>query len=151
MVNSGVYVLWLYLPRRVSLTVGKLGTFSFPPGVYAYSGSAQRHLQQRIARHRRAAKKLHWHIDYFRAAAELLGFVVFPGAPKEGECRCAEQLLRLPGAALPAPGLGSSDCSCGSHLVYLPSLQPGLVALGHAVENIELGAAKPLAFFDAGD
>ena len=120
MVNSGVYVLWLYLPRRVSLTVGKLGTFSFPPGVYAYSGSAQRHLQQRIARHRRAAKKLHWHIDYFRAAAELLGFVVFPGAPKEGG-------MPLRGAATAFARSGST-CTRPRFLGLLLRQSPGLPA-----------------------
>lgn len=151
MINSGVYVLWLYLPQEERLRVGKLGVFSFPPGVYAYAGSAQRNLRQRLDRHRRLEKRLHWHIDFFRARAQFLGAAVFPGQPKEGECRCARQLSRFTGAYLPAPGLGASDCSCAGHLVYLPGLEPNSIALGHAVHDIELGTAEALTFFDAGD
>ncbi len=151
MPNSGVYVLWLHLSQRATITVGRLGIFTFPPGVYAYAGSAQRNLQQRIARHRRLEKTLHWHVDYFRAEAGFLGVSVFPEAPKAGECSCAAQLLRFPGAAIPAPGLGSSDCSCPSHLIHLPGVGPELVSLGDAVHRIQLGAAEALALFDAGD
>ena len=27
--DSGVYVLWLYLANKTTITIGKLGTFSF--------------------------------------------------------------------------------------------------------------------------
>lgn len=151
MVNSGVYVLWLYLPTTTSLTIGRLGSFLFPPGVYAYAGSAQRNLEQRLARHRRLEKRLRWHVDYFRAAAEFLGAVAYPGAPKEGECRCAAQLLQLPGASIPVQGFGASDCSCRAHLLHLPTLERDLVALGDAVHYVQLGTTEALAFFDAGD
>lgn len=151
MINSGIYVLWLHLPKEAVLAVGSLGTFSFPPGIYAYVGSAQRNLQQRLARHRRAEKKLRWYIDYLRAQANCLGAVVFLGAPKDAECRLAEHIRQLPGASLPAGNFGASDCSCPAHLVHLSGLAPDLVALSHAVHNVQLGAAKSLAFFDAGD
>ena len=38
MSNTGVYVLWLYLPQTMSIGIGKLGTFQFDRGVYAYAG-----------------------------------------------------------------------------------------------------------------
>lgn len=31
MPNSGVYVLWLHLSQRATITVGRLGIFTFPP------------------------------------------------------------------------------------------------------------------------
>lgn len=124
MANRGVYLLWLYLPAHTSITIGKLGRFNFTKGVYAYAGSAQRNLEQRLARHERLDKKLHWHIDYFRACADFLGAARFLNQPKEGECRLIQELLQIPGAQFPVPGLGSSDCRCCSHLVYLPLVEP---------------------------
>ena len=122
--SKGVYVLWLYLPQTHSITIGKLGTCSFEKGVYAYVGSAQRHLEQRIARHRRVDKKYHWHIDYFRAKANFLGAVLFFDQPKIKECQLVPELLRIPGACFPVPGFGSSDCHCGGHLVQIPLATP---------------------------
>lgn|SRR5690625_1014499 len=124
MVDKGVYVLWLYLPQKTSITVGKLGTFSFKQGVYAYAGSAQRHLKKRISRHSRLEKKLHWHIDYFRAKAQFLGATLFSDQEKKKECYLAQELLRIPTATFPVPGFGSSDCRCGSHFVYIPVAKP---------------------------
>ena len=98
-----------------------------------------------------AGQKLHWHIDYLRVEAELLGAVLLFNEEKEGECRFVQKLLHLPEACLPVPGFGASDCGCGGHLVYLPSLPPDLVSLGDAIHDIELGPAESLAFFYAGD
>ncbi len=108
----------------MSIGVGKLGTFSCEQGVYAYAGSAQRNLEQRVARHSRLDKKLHWHIDYFRASAEYLGAALFYDQPKNGECLLVHALLRIPGTLFPMPGFGSSDCSCGSHLLKVPLAHP---------------------------
>ena len=81
-------------------------------------------------------------------------FWVYPSflkPPRPGNAAVLAQLLRFPGAAIPAPGLGSSDCSCPSHLIHLPGVGPELVSLGDAVHHIQLGAAEALALFDAGD
>lgn len=118
--DRGVYLLWLYLPRPSSITIGKLGTFSFGAGVYAYCGSAQKNLAARLKRHRRLEKIWHWHIDYFRAEALYLGEVVLRGCPKEGECLLVKEVLRIPGSYYPVSGLGSSDCRCGAHLLKVP-------------------------------
>lgn len=122
--NRGVYVLWLYLPQKMPITIGKLGTFSFEQGVYAYVGSAQRNMEQRVARHRRLEKKLHWHIDHFRAKANFLGVALFFDQPKASECRLAQELLKIPGTFPPVPGFGSSDCLCGSHFFWVPLAIP---------------------------
>ena len=117
-------MLWLYLPETRQMRIGKLGTFSFKQGVYAYVGSAQRNLRQRVARHARLEKKLHWHIDHFRADAEFLGAAMFYDQPKIAECSLAHEVLRIPGTFHPAPGFGSSDCSCGSHFFRVPLAHP---------------------------
>ena len=98
MSNTGVYVLWLYLPQTMSIGIGKLGTFQFDRGVYAYAGSAQRNLQQRLARHRRLEKKLHWHIDYFRAKAHFWAQPHFLISQSLRECLLTQELLKIPGA-----------------------------------------------------
>lgn len=122
--NSGVYALWLYLPKKTTIKVGKLGVFTFEAGVYAYLGSAQRNLKERVARHSRLEKKLHWHIDYFRAEAYFLGAVVFFDQPKAKECWLVQELLRIPATSFPIPGFGSSDCRCGAHLVHVSLATP---------------------------
>lgn len=122
--NRGVYVVWLYLPRMMTINVGKLGVFDFDAGVYAYCGSAQRNLRQRIARHQRREKNMHWHIDYLRLKADYLGEVILPGSPKEMECALVSELLRIPAAGYGVIGFGSSDCRCPSHLIYVPTARP---------------------------
>lgn len=122
--NSGVYVLWLDLPTPQKLTIGKLGTFIFEQGIYAYCGSAQRGLKQRIARHARQDKKCHWHIDYLRMYSRYLGAITILEQPKSGECWLVRELLKIPGSYLPVAGFGSSDCTCGSHLVRVSLAYP---------------------------
>lgn len=122
-VEQGVYAVWLYLPEPKTIQVGALGLFFFAAGVYVYCGSAQRHLQARLRRHRQGTEKRHWHIDYFRTEARLLGTVAVPG-PKQGECFLTDMYLEIPGAYAPIRGFGSSDCSCRSHFVYLPGAVP---------------------------
>lgn len=124
--DSGVYVLWLYLANKTTITIGKLGTFSFQAGIYAYAGSAQRNLKRRIQRHQRLEKRLHWHIDYLRHYCSYLGDVVLPGESKQMECWLVQELLRIPGAAYPVPRFGASDCSCGAHLVFISIAEPRL-------------------------
>lgn len=124
--NFGVYAVWLYLPTAQNLTIGKLGTFWFEQGVYAYCGSAQRGLTQRIARHERLNKKLHWHIDYLRLYCDYLGAITIAEQSKAGECWLASELLKIPGSYFPIAGFGSSDCRCGAHLVKIPLVNPKL-------------------------
>ena len=109
------YQLLIGLTRKTSVAVGRLGVFEFPAGRYIYTGSAKRNLEARIARHRRADKKLHWHIDYLLAApqARLLAVRRF------GDSECA--INRCTEGAILVPGFGATDCraGCGSHLKYL--------------------------------
>lgn len=130
---AATYVLILRLPRALAITVGRLGRFEFPAGWYCYAGSARGPggLNARISRHRRATKALHWHVDYLRAAAELVEIWYTLGARKL-ECAWARTLANLPGASLPVSRFGASDCHCPAHLVHF-SAAPDAEAFAHEV------------------
>jgi Uri superfamily endonuclease len=120
----GCYVLILHLPGPHSrmLAVGRLGSWPLPPGTYAYCGSAHGPggLRARVSRHLRREKRLHWHVDYLAAAAEVVAVWLWPGAPRAQECAIAGHLARWPGVYRPVPRFGSSDCRCPGHLLALP-------------------------------
>ena len=130
--EAGSYLLWLHLPQSKILTVGKLGSFTFPEGDYAYLGSARGPggLRARLGRHLRGNGKTRWHIDYLRAAAHLrgYGFVIHRRgmmcrAPME--CDWSQKLAALPKSRIVALGFGASDCNlgCATHLICFPKLQ----------------------------
>ncbi len=121
----GTYALLLEIEQEAVVTVGRLGTFRFPAGYYVYVGSAlgSGGLRARLARHGRQDKKLRWHIDYVLMHARIVDIKVNTSGP-ERECAWAGTLLHIPGARVVAPRLGSSDCACPSHLIYLGSSDP---------------------------
>jgi Uri superfamily endonuclease len=131
--QPGTYVLILHLLHRATIDVGRLGRFQFPAGWYAYAGSAHGPggLAARIARHLRSPKPLHWHVDYLRAEAQPDQVWYAVGTGKR-ECTWAEALSGLPGASIPVPRFGASDCRCPAHLVHFSAL-PVLSALIRAV------------------
>ena len=90
----------------------------FPRGVYVYVGSAQAGVEQRVARHLRKQKRKRWHIDHLLEHVEVVSTVGIATERKEDECRVAQTLLLSQGAAAVAPGFGSSDCRCKSHLIF---------------------------------
>lgn len=122
----GSYILHLRLEESARFTAGKLGAVRLPAGDYFYCGSAQGPggLRARLERHLCGSTRSgtparpHWHIDALRALAQPVGFCYQTGQPRL-ECEWSQALARLPGAFLPAPGFGSSDCrrGCRSHLV----------------------------------
>ncbi len=115
----GTYVLSLFLKRECRLTVGKLGAIFFKPGFYAYVGSAlgPGGLRARLRRHLKAQKKYHWHIDYLRRRARIVGLWAAAGTHRL-EHRWACRLIASRPHAAVVDGFGSSDCSCKSHLVH---------------------------------
>jgi len=138
--NKGNYFLVFYINEACSVDVGALGRLNFDEGWYAYCGSAQKNLKQRISRHlAKRGKKLHWHIDYLLPFAETIkAFPVISAYNKE--CEMAASLARLGAVAIPR--FGSSDCGCASHLLKL-AWTPGwgrefmqvLMALRHKPED----------------
>ena len=123
--GGGTYVLWLHLGRPRRIAVGRLGTIAFCPGHYGYVGSAQGPggLAARVGRHLRGGGRPRWHIDYLRRAAVPTA-VWLCASPRRWEHEWAAALVAMPGACLPAPGFGASDCRCAAHLIGLPHRPP---------------------------
>lgn len=118
----GTYALALSLAAPADLTIARRRVH-LPPGLYVYVGSAHGPggLRARLGRHRRGDGQPRWHIDALRAVAEVVGWHVAV-SPLRLECAWAQALASLPGAAIPVPGFGASDCrdGCKAHLVLLP-------------------------------
>lgn len=119
--DPGTYGLILLLARSTRIVVGALGVFDFAPGHYVYVGSAfgPGGLKARLGRHIAGNGRRHWHIDYLRRAASVEA-VCFSTADDPLEHAWARALGNAPGAGLPAPRFGASDCGCASHLIALP-------------------------------
>jgi sugar fermentation stimulation protein A len=111
--TPGSYILFLSLPEQKTITVGKLGVIDFPAGLYAYVGSALGGWESRVNRHLVGGAKVHWHIDYLRAEARVQGAIVFASSERL-ECKINEALAKT--SQTIAPGFGSSDCGCSTHL-----------------------------------
>jgi len=97
--------------------VGRLGIFTFQPGVYIYTGSALGGFSQRLGRHLEgpAQGKFHWHVDYLSAWCEEKSFAVVP-TDRHLECALNRAVAELESSRIAARGFGSSDCRCPSHL-----------------------------------
>ena len=110
---KGSYILLMELDKDSTIKVGKLGKIHFKKGFYAYVGSALNGLEQRIERHKRSNKKLHWHIDYFLKYAKIIDIFYRESEEKE-ECEIANKFEKLDVIT----DFGCSDCKCKSHLFY---------------------------------
>ena len=117
---GGSYTLVVALAADASLSVGALGDHDLPAGAYAYTGSALGTGGfSRVDRHRRTARGdhdvRHWHVDYLlgHPDSRFGGVVTTRGA--DVECAVNRTI-----DADPVPGLGASDCDCGTHLLFAP-------------------------------
>ncbi|MBN1119700.1 MAG: GIY-YIG nuclease family protein [Anaerolineae bacterium] len=126
--QAGTYVLIVEVDGAFRGQVGKLGEVVLPEGIYAYVGSAHGSggLRARVLRHLRADKCLHWHIDTLTELYPVREVWVTM-SPDRLECRWSRLLENLPGIDVPAPGFGSSDCDCQSHLYAIPELRLDVV------------------------
>ena len=119
MSETGNYVLLLQLATNESLSIGKLGTFDFPAGWYAYVGSAfgAGGLIGRLKHHLQPIERPHWHIDYLRQVAEVKEVWLSPSRERR-EQEWVELMLAIPGAVVLVEGFGASDSVKESHLIY---------------------------------
>jgi len=107
-------VLIIQVDENVDVNVGALGKLTFEKGLYAYVGSAQANLKQRIKRDPGKEKRLFWHIDYLlNDSVARIVKVLYKQADKTEECELAEVIGER---GEPVDGFGCSDCSCKSHL-----------------------------------
>lgn len=117
--EPGTYALVLRCTTKRTIRVGRLGEMRLREGFYVYVGSAlgPGGLRARIAHHLRCARRPHWHIDYLRAHARL-DQLWFLCDVARLEHQWARALEAAPGASIPFPGFGASDCDCSSHLYF---------------------------------
>lgn len=116
----GAYLLLVELSDPLALSLAGRPRV-LRPGVHAYCGSAHGPggLAARLARHLRADKRPHWHVDRLTVAGRVAALYA---RPEGRECDLVKALLSLPGTAIPLPGFGSSDCrACPAHLVEVPA------------------------------
>jgi Uri superfamily endonuclease len=127
--STGTYILHLHLDVQHKIQIGKLGEFTFPPGEYLYVGSAHGPggLRGRLGHHMGKSYRSHWHIDWLRSIAEVSGYYYLVS---EGhlECTWGQYIMQQPGAKIPVPGFGASDCRnkgshCATHLVWFRSVE----------------------------
>lgn len=119
----GTYAVVLQAKRDGVLRIGRLGEMPLCSGYYLYVGSAlgPGGLRRRLERHLRVEKRPHWHIDYLRAATDICEIWTVAD-PARRECDWSRAVGRIPEAAIPLNGFGSSDCRCPSHLFRFSSL-----------------------------
>lgn len=120
--TPGTYALLLKLGEPTELRVGRLGQIRFDAPYYMYFGSAfgPGGLGARLKHHLRPARRPHWHIDYLRQVAGVVGVWHTRDAARL-ECIWANAASALKGASL-VPRFGSSDCPCRSHLLAFDRL-----------------------------
>ncbi len=124
--HPGTYTLILQADRQQTVQVGRLGQLTVEPGCYVYVGSAlgPGGLRTRVDHHSRRATRPHWHIDYLRRATPL-HHAWYSYDCIRREHAWAAIFARMPGALIPLPGFGASDCTCPTHLHFF-SRQPRL-------------------------
>jgi Uri superfamily endonuclease len=112
---KGIYVLAITVSKDTEVGVGALGNIDFRKGLYAYVGSAQKRLENRVKRHLKGVRKRNfWHVDYLldNSFTEVVR-VFYKEADKSMECEIAENLKKK---GIPIANFGCSDCTCKSHL-----------------------------------
>lgn len=114
--NHTLYAIFLNVPKSQEITIGKLGRFYFPKGMYIYVGSGKKNIGARIQRHLQIEKKLRWHFDYLRPFGKITKIITYE--KYIGECELAEKLRKEYDGDFLIHRFGSSDCRCPSHLIY---------------------------------
>jgi Uri superfamily endonuclease len=139
--RPGTYALLLELHEPTELQVGNLGRIRFDSRFYLYFGSAlgPGGLAARLGHHLQAGRQAHWHIDYLRQAAAVLGAWHTRDTARL-ECTWAGAASSLPGAKL-VPRFGSSDCLCRSHLIGVRR-RPSLSAFRRRLDALRPGCAR---------
>ncbi|MEO2117028.1 MAG: DUF123 domain-containing protein [Methanocaldococcus sp.] len=113
--EKGTYILKIKLKEGKKIKFGKIDRF-FKKGYYFYVGSAYGNsinLKNRIERHLRDDKKMHWHIDYLLKFGKVEEIYI---TNEKVECEVANEFIKKFDFV---ENFGCSDCKCKSHLFYL--------------------------------
>lgn len=127
----GAYVLIIDLNEIVSFNLKSLGSLSFDKGTWIYVGSAMgmgsTSLENRICRHFRSEKTIHWHIDHLLDSDSKIRFSIWSESSSPAECAIAKSIDKMVNV-IPGPkAFGASDCKqkCWTHL-YQAKIDNGL-------------------------
>ncbi|MEN8192686.1 MAG: GIY-YIG nuclease family protein [Bacteroidota bacterium] len=119
--NSGVYILELFASEEFQVNIKKFSGITLKKGYYYYIGSAQKNLKQRIERHLRIEKKIHWHIDHLTTAPSIStknAYIIY-NSPKDLEEEIANNFPSMFGGIIVLKGFGNSDTKGSiTHLFY---------------------------------
>jgi len=137
-VDSGIYLLELYISPSVKLSSTRFPRELFADGYYYYAGSAQKKLKSRIERHLKKNKKVHWHIDHLTTGTGAISRLwIFENASKDLECELVQFLQKNLKFEIPINNFGNGDCTnkCPSHLLYSEKRidQSQLFSLYHSI------------------
>ncbi|ODR79911.1 endonuclease III [Haladaptatus sp. W1] len=119
---KGTYTLLVSLAEPAEIEFGAKGPRALDSGWYAYTGSAfGQGGFSRIDRHARVASgengARHWHVDYLLGHPETDLVADVRTESSDVECAVADRLAE---EIEPVPGIGASDCDCGTHLHFAP-------------------------------
>ncbi|MEA3229478.1 MAG: GIY-YIG nuclease family protein [archaeon] len=118
---KGIYILLISIKNDTEIRIGALGNIRFKEGTYAYTGSAQNSLENRVGRHLSKNKKKFWHIDYLLGSDDSkIIRIYYKNAKKTEECETAK-ILEM--TETPVKNFGCSDCRCGSHLFRIKNIE----------------------------
>ncbi len=127
----GAYVLIIDLNEMLSFNLKSLGNLSFDKGTWIYVGSAMgmgsTNLENRIRRHFRSEKTIHWHIDHLLHSDSKIRASVWAESSSPAECEIAKSIDRMVDVNPGPRGFGASDCKqkCVTHL-YQSKIENGL-------------------------
>jgi Uri superfamily endonuclease len=110
---NGIYALFMTFQERTTVKVGALGTLTLDEREYCYIGSAKNGLGNRILRHMKKEKKIHWHIDHLTVVADSIEAYFSEDGEECALRRSAEECGLRPAVK----GFGCSDCRCDTHLL----------------------------------
>ena len=111
--DRGDYLAIIHVTEEREITIGAKGKMIFPPAYYVYVGSAKANLEKRMERHKRLRKQKHWHIDYLRAAGDVIAVLPIRTAD-DLEHSLAQTMQGI--ATFYMAEFGCTDCDCPSHL-----------------------------------
>ncbi|HIE36782.1 TPA: GIY-YIG nuclease family protein [Candidatus Geothermarchaeota archaeon] len=114
-----IYLLFIYIEKDLTLSVGSLGKILLKNGIYVYIGSGGKNVYKRIERHFKMRKRVRWHIDYITTTKQPFMAWIIEGGDVS-EVSIANILMDR---YFYIPGFGASDSILNSHLFFLNSME----------------------------
>jgi len=120
----GVYTLIIDIKEALSFNIKSLGNLTFMKGTWIYIGSAMGNgstsLENRIARHFRSEKTIHWHIDHLLKSGSTIRCSIWSESSEPVECNIAKSIEQMEDIYPGPKRFGASDCKtkCFTHLYH---------------------------------